>query len=142
MNKAFTKKLLISILLGLAGFWGALYSLKFDNPPFSITITWSYFLPLLAGMAYGPLYGLIAGTIGLGAFFPFLIYPSNGWACLVNSIPLVVWFTWYGYFEEKRRSKSAFWNHPFFVHLPFAIFFGLFMRILFPIAFSFNPPAG
>ena len=66
-----TKKVIISILLGLAGFWCSRYSLSFNNPPFLITITWSYFLPLLAGMAYGPLYGLIAGTVGLDAFFPF-----------------------------------------------------------------------
>jgi PAS domain S-box-containing protein len=135
-----TRKFLISFFLGLAGFGGALYSLKYSNPPFSLTITWSYFLPLLAGMAYGPFYGLIAGTLGLGAFFPFLIYPNNGWACLVNSLPYLLWFPWHGYFEDLRRKKPAFWNHPFFVYWPFAVFYILLMRIFFPIAFSFNPP--
>jgi len=135
-----TKKVIISILLGLAGFWCSRYSLSFNNPPFLITITWSYFLPLLAGMAYGPIYGLIAGTVGLDAFFPFLLYPNNGWACLVNSIPFVIWFPWYGYSEQLRRLKPTFWNHPFFVHLPFAVFFVLFMRLFFPVAFSLNPP--
>jgi PAS domain S-box-containing protein len=135
-----SQKILISILLGFAGFWLSLYSLKFDNPPFSITITWSYFLPLLAAMAYGPMYGLISGVIGLGALFPFMLFPNNGWANLVNSTAIVVWFTWYGYLSEIRRKKAAFWNHPFSIFIPFAFFYALFMQVLFPISFSFNPP--
>ncbi len=135
-----SKKLILSILLGLAGFFGSLLSLHFDNPPFSLTITWSYCFPLLAGMIYGPLYGLIAGTLGLGAFFPFVLFPNNGWACLTNSLPLLVWYVWYGYFAERRSAKPSFWNHPLFLHWPFAVFYVLFMRISFPIAFSLNPP--
>ena len=134
------KKAAAAVLLGLAGFWFSRYSISFNNPPFTITITWSYFLPLLAGMAYGPVYGLIAGTVGLGAFFPFLLYPNNGWACLVNSIPVAVWFTWYGYTEQHRRTRPALWNHPFFAYLPFAVYYVLFMRLLFPVAFALNPP--
>ena len=140
-----TRKLLISIGLGLAGFGLSLFSLRYSQPPFTLTLTWSYMLPLLAGLAYGPLYGLIAGTLGLGAFYPFLLYPNNGWANLVNSIAVALWFPWYGYFAALREKQTALgcvtrWNQPFLVHLPYAVFYVVFMRLGYPLAFSFNPP--
>lgn len=75
-----------SIILGFAGFCGAFFSVSVNFPPLSVTILWSYFLPLLAGMAYGTKYALIAGILGLGAFFPFVLWPTNGWANGVTSI--------------------------------------------------------
>jgi PAS domain S-box-containing protein len=135
-----TRKLIISILLGLGGFGLSLFSIRFNNPPFSLTITWSYFLPLLAAMAFGPLYGLAAGVLGLGAFYPFLLYPNNGWGNLVNAAAVALWFPWYGYFSDQRRKKAALWNHPYVIHLHYAVFYLVFMRFLYPIAFSLNPP--
>jgi len=134
------KHFLIAWLCGLGGFVLSLASLSFYNQQFSITITWSYFLPLLAAMAYGPWHGLAAGVLGLGAFYPLLLYPDNGWANLVTSGVTVVWFVWHGYAQDARRKRAAAWNHPYLAHLPYALFYILVMYIGMPLAFTANPP--
>jgi PAS domain S-box-containing protein len=134
------KKLVISILLGLAGFVGSFYSLNFSNPPFSISIIWNYFPPLLAGLAFGWRYGLISGTLGLGGLFAFFIWPTNGWANIVTSLTSVAFYAWHGYFEESRQKKVSPINHPLFIFWPYTIIYLIIMRIFYPIAFGFNPP--
>ena len=47
------KKVLISVILGGLGFAWSFFTLNFSVPPFSLSINWFDFLPLLAGMAFG-----------------------------------------------------------------------------------------
>ena len=133
-------KALISIILGLLGFTGSFFTLNFSSPPFNISINWFDFLPLLAGMAFGGRYGLIACTIGLGAFYPFIIWSDNGWACLVTALLLIYWSTANGYLKRARETRPAFWNYPHIVYPVSVLVFNLLTFFLFPIAVSFNPP--
>jgi PAS domain S-box-containing protein len=135
-----TKKIVSSILLGLGGFIGSFYSLYYINPPFKISIEWCELLPFLAGMAFGGRYGLIAATLGLGAFFPLVLYANNGWASIVTSILLTLSYTAVGYFTGARRRKPAIWNNPWFIYPCIIAIYSVLLRVLFPIAFSFNPP--
>lgn len=134
------RKLLISWLLGLAGFTAAFFSLRFSHPPFYLTITWSHFLPFLAALAYGGRYGLIAGVLGLGGLYPLFLWPNNGWANLVSVILYVSAYVWHGYFESLRRQKPAFWNSPLFIALPFMALYVFVMLVFYPLTFRFNPP--
>ena len=129
-----------SVLLGLAGFLGAFFSVSVNYPPLAVTILWSYFLPLLAGMAYGAKYGLIAGVLGLGAFFPFVLWPTNGWANWVTVILYILLYAWFGYFASVRQSRPAIWNHPLVIGLPYILFYFTATLLLYPLALSFNPP--
>ena len=129
-----------SILLGLAGFFGAFLSVSVSLPPLSITILWSYALPLLASMAYGAKYGLVSGLVGLGAFFPFLLWPGNGWANVVTTGLFLLLFAWFGYFAEARQRQATVWNYPLTVAVPFLGFYFATTLLLYPIALSFNPP--
>ncbi|MDA8426427.1 MAG: PAS domain-containing protein [Treponema sp.] len=134
------RKTLISLLLGAAGFAGSFFTLSFNTPPFSLSINWFDFLPLLAGMAYGGRYGFIASAIGLGAWYPFFLWPDNGWACLVTSLLLIYWPTVLGYLKGRRRSMPEFWNHPVLVY-PISVVIFLFITwVSFPVAMSLNPP--
>ncbi len=134
------RKLLISVLLGLGGFAGSFFTLSFSLPPFSIAINWSDFLPLLAAMAYGGRYGFMAATLGLGALYPFFLWPSNGWACLVTSLLLIYWVTVNGFFMERRRRRPDFWNHPHLIYPASILVFNILVLALFPLAMRFNPP--
>jgi len=134
------KKALISVILGALGFAGSFITLNFSVLPFSLSINWFDFLPLLAGMAFGGRYGLIASTIGLGAVYPFFIWSDNGWACLVTSLMLVYWPTANGYMRGLRHRRPAFWNHPHLVYLLSVLVFNSILYIFFPIAMRFNPP--
>ncbi|MHC1758963.1 MAG: PAS domain-containing protein [Negativicutes bacterium] len=135
-----TGKGIRSIILGFAGFCGAFFSVSVNFPPLSVTILWSYFLPLLAGMAYGAKYALIAGILGLGAFFPFVLWPTNGWANGVTSILYLFLYAWFGYFASIRKRHPAAWNHPLVIGAPYVLFYFVTTVLLYPLALSFNPP--
>jgi PAS domain S-box-containing protein len=134
------KKVLISVILGALGFAGSFFTLNFSVPPFSLSINWFDFLPLLAGMAFGGRYGLVASTIGLGAAYPLFIWPDNGWACLVTSLMLVFWPTVNGYMRLLRQRRPAFWNHPQLVYPLSVVALNSILYVFFPIAMRFNPP--
>lgn len=134
------KKLIISILLGLAGFVASFYSLNFNNPPYVVSIEWCDSLPLLAGMAFGGRYGLIAAILGLGAFYPLALYPNNGWACILTITLLALTYFAVGYFTGLRRKNPTFWNLPLITYPLVVLVYNILFRILFPIALSFNPP--
>ena len=134
------RKLLISILLGIVGFVGSRYSLNFYDPPFSLSIEWCDAMPILAGIAFGGWYALIAAVVGLGAFYPFILYTNNGWGCVITSILLVITYSALGYFTDVRIKRPAFWNHPLIIYPVVALIYALLFRLLFPIFLSFNPP--
>ena len=133
-------KVLISILLGLIGFFGSPYSLNFINPPFTISIEWCDALPILAGMAFGGRYAFIAAILGSGAFYPFILYANNGWGNIVTVILLVSTYSAIGTFTGVRRRKPAFWNHPLIIYPLISLIYNFLFRLLFPWAFSLNPP--
>jgi len=128
------------MLLGAMGFAGSFYTLSFSFPPFSISINWSDFLPLLAGMAFGGRYGFIAATLGFGAFYPFVLWSSDGWACMVTSLLLIWWPTLNGFFMSSRRGRPAPWNRPYPVYALSILVFNGITYALFPVAMRFNPP--
>ncbi len=132
------RKVFISLLLGVMGFVGSFFTLSFRVPPFSISINWFDFLPLLAGMAYGGRYGLIAATLGFGAFYPFILWPNNGWACLVTSLLLIYWPTVTGYLMGLSSRRPAYYPHLVFP-ITVLVFSGI-SFVLFPVAMRFNPP--
>jgi PAS domain S-box-containing protein len=129
-----------SILLGLAGFFGAFLSVSISLPPLSITVLWSYALPLLASMAYGAKFGLVSGLVGLGAFFPFLLWPGNGWANVVTAVLYLLLYVWFGYFADVRQRQATVWNHPLTVSVPFLGFYFAATLLLYPVALAANPP--
>ncbi len=135
------KKVIISILFGLLGLTGSYFSFNYMVEDFTVTIVWSFIFPLLVALAYGWKYGLISGTLGLGAAHSFLLWPNNGYANIIDFINMTIWFIFHGFFAQIRAKKQSFWNNPLVVYFYFALFYALSTRLLFPIAFSFNPPS-
>lgn len=135
------RKALISLLLGFAGFAGAFFSFKFSAPPLTLSILWSYSLPLLAALAYGGRYGLIAGLFGCGALYPFFLWGTNGWANAVTALLILGWFVWHGYRAQRRLKRPTLWNHPLTAQLVFSIVYAVGTRLGYPLALAANPPA-
>jgi len=135
-----SRKMLLSVLLGLAGFASSFFLPTFHIPPHTISITWFHVFPLIIAMAYGPRYGVLAGTAGLVAFQPFFSWPDNGWANIVPFLFEILFYAWHGYFAQERCRESTWRNHPLIAQVPFAIIYGLGLLILYPVLFSFNPP--
>ncbi len=133
-------RLLLAVVLGLAGFAASFLSPTFQIPPHTISITWCHIFPLMVAMAYGPRYGLLAGTAGLVAFYPFVAYPRNGWANIFVAIFMVFFYLWHGYCAMARRRQSVWWNQPLLAQIPYAIAYGAGTVLLYPLMFSFNPP--
>jgi signal transduction histidine kinase/CheY-like chemotaxis protein len=129
-----------SVLLGLAGFCGAFFALSYYRPPLRISVTWSYFLPILAALAYGGRYGLVAGVVGLGAFFPFFLWPTNGYANLASSGYNIAWFVWMGWCAHSERRRLELLRHPFVAYFLFALVYVLTMRLAYESLTSLNPP--
>ncbi len=135
------KKTLISVASGLAGFIFAFYSINFDSHNFSLSIVWSAIFPLTAAMAYGGIYGAVAGIAGLGAVFPFFIWSNNGWACFVSFFGYLFFFIWHGYFTGLRVKKHRLWNDPLIIQLPCGLIYALMIIYIYPVSFSYNPPS-
>lgn len=134
------KKIVISLILGLAGFIFAFYSINFSSQNFSLSIVWPVIFPLTAAMAYGWVYGFIAGAPGFGAMFPFFIWSNNGWACFISFFGYLFFFIWHGYFARLRAKKHTLWNDPLVIQLPYGLIYALMIYYLYPVSFSFNPP--
>jgi PAS domain S-box-containing protein len=134
------RKTIISIVLGILCFFASKWALTFSQPPYIIAIEWCEILPFMAAMAFGGRYGLIAGVFGLGAFFPFILYPNNGWSNLITSLLLLFMYFQVGYFSMKRQRIPAFWNSPLFVYPLVVILYSFLFFALFPLGLSLNPP--
>jgi PAS domain S-box-containing protein len=134
------RKTITSILLGLICFLGSKYALTFSNPPYVIALEWIEILPFMAAMAFGGRYGLVAGFLGLGAFFPFILYPNNGWSNVGTSLLLLAVYFLVGYFSMKRKNTPAFWNSPLFVYPLVVTLYSLLFSIIFPLGLRLNPP--
>ena len=126
--------------LGLIGFLGAFASWQFQVGAFKLGFVWSYTFPLLAGMAYGPRGALVAGILGLGALFPFAIWPTNGYAVIVTSVLMLAWYLWHALFTRLYETRGSWWLHPILLQIVFTISYSAGTYLLLPLAFSLNPP--
>lgn len=131
----------MSVILGLAGFAASYCSFTFQVGHFHISLVWAYMFPLLAAMAYGSRYGFYAGFIGLAAFYPFHLWPDNGWANVVNTILFLSWLMWHGYASDKYIKQNKWFWHPIHVQLQYAVVYCLIIIISYPYLLSQNPPS-
>ena len=130
----------LSIVFGLIGFFGSVYTFSFAIPPHTVSFMWSLLFPLVAGIAWGWRYGFLSSVVGLAAFFPFYAWPSNGWACMVNGLDYGTWFLWHAYQADRRRACPAFSNGVYVTQIEHSLFSVALQLFIVPWLFSFNPP--
>jgi PAS domain S-box-containing protein len=72
-----TRKVTVSILFGVLCLLLSPFGIETPVGDINISIPWSLIFPIIAALAFGSTYGLIAGIAG-GAYFPFLLWANNG----------------------------------------------------------------
>lgn len=133
-------KVIVSVMFGLLCFIGSFFSIRF-NLSIKINIIWSLVFPLLVTLAWGRKYGLISMTLGLAAFYPFFLWPNNGWANFATTLHLLIMVMIHGYGAEKRQQgRKSFVYNIFFLQLVYTAIYILITTTLFPWLFRFNPP--
>ena len=133
-------KVIVSIAAGLLCFIGAFYSLKFDITALEIKIVWSLIFPMLIALAWGYRYGIISLSLGLGGFYSFFIWPSNGWANIVTCITTYLWVFIQGYGAEKRKTIKKAYTDIYVLQILYSIIPIILYTTLYPWLYSFNPP--
>jgi len=129
-----------SILFGLLGFLFSLLSIRYLQAPYNISLQWGFILPLIIGRSYGPKYGFTSGTLGLGAFFPFLLWFNNGWANLVTVFLYLSYYVLFGYFDKIYENKPKWYYHPYFIFFLYIIVNSLITYYGFLLLIPLNPP--
>jgi PAS domain S-box-containing protein len=106
-----------------------------------ITLVWSVIFPIIISMAYGSRYGLIAAFAG-GALFPFLLWPGNGYANILNLFLLTLLYYSIGKLNLgmlRHRYLETFIRTLIFVGL-YTIVLAISFLFVFNLLLSINPP--
>jgi PAS domain S-box-containing protein len=135
------RKLLVSLLLGVLGFTLSPFGIAFQWEQLTINIPWSLLFPVLAAMAYGWKYGVLAGLAG-GALFPFYLWPMDGWPNVSTSVVCFILFISVGIIshtvvENRLRIKAL----RFLLLFTFGFFvYAFYYKYIYTTLLSFNPP--
>ncbi|HAN77428.1 MAG TPA: hypothetical protein DCQ31_06465 [Bacteroidales bacterium] len=135
------RKFQLSILFGILGFLLSPLGIHIHWGEITINLPWSILFPMLTALAYGWKFGFISGISG-GAFFPFLLWHSNGWSNIGTSICYLLFFMAVGtisapYFIKKVSSKLLRLSY---IIAFCALIFGIYYPYGFNWFVSFNPP--
>jgi PAS domain S-box-containing protein len=99
------KKNIYAVLAGFFALGFAKYGISINVENITLNLVWSVTLPLLISLAYGPRHGLLAGLSG-GAWYPFLLWPSNGYANLITTFILMGLFWLSGFINPEKQGYS------------------------------------
>ncbi len=102
-NHSVRLKFIISIALGFISFILSPYGFSNRIGEVTIDIPWSLVLPIFTSIAFGWRYGFISSVSG-AAFFPFILWPSNGLANFLTSSLFLLFFTAIGLVNCRIRN--------------------------------------
>lgn len=135
------KKFTIATIAGVATLLLSQFGIKANLGEIQINVPWALIFPVCISMAWGWRYGLLSGAFG-GALYPFLLWESNGYANILNSILLATFIFISGFnlnmqkLQRQYNRRIRFWVYIFvFLAIMACSYFYLFNIIL-----SFNPP--
>lgn len=134
------RKFWISVMLGAICLLLSPYGLVANFGVIRIEIPWALFLPILASMAYGWRYGLVAGLAG-GAFFPFLLWANNGYANLLTTLTYLSIYALMGLPNDAnfiKNIKNLYIRYLMSIIICISILYFDYL-ILFGYLLSFNP---
>lgn len=137
------KMILISVLSGIIGFLFSKLGIEARVGSIDVSIPLSLIFPLMAAIAFGSRYGIVAGLAG-GAYFPFLLWPNNG---IPNVTTALIFLA--GYFMIGLLHNNSFWGKQkkdYFriiaILAACITLFAFYFLFLFEILFSLNPVLG
>lgn len=134
----------LAILSGLLALFLSPFAFKFSLLEYTLGIPWSIIFPCIISILYTKKGAVIAGISG-GAFFPFYLWPADGYANLYNSAFLMlIYLSIATFVDYKKSDKHSKWLNPVLVYpLAFATLITIHsfcIFYLFPFLLSINPP--
>lgn len=132
------KKIWLSFLVGILSALLCPYGINTQLAEIQINIPWSLFLLILVSMAWGWKYGLLAGLAG-GVYFPFILWPNNGWTNPLTAFIFLGYFVLIGYLYNSPQLKhKILWYLGAVILFTSAVF--LFDGLFFNSLLAVNPP--
>jgi len=129
----------LAIVLGLLGLSLHSIVIAFPMEGAIVKLLIAPIFPLIAAIAWGWKGAMWAGIIGLGAFFPFLSWPDDGWGNISNVIQFMLWYLWHGLNSSLRANFRSWWNHPIAAQVTFLPIELVTTFIILPYFISLNP---
>jgi PAS domain S-box-containing protein len=141
INRSILKKIILSILFGLLGFWANFHALDFiQYSEFKITILTGLIFPLIITLFWGWRYGLLSALAG-GCQTMWYLWYSDGYGLLYSVPVYTLWIVWHGYWADIRRSSPHRWYHSIYiVEAGFRLIVELGFFTVFRWLVSLNPP--
>ncbi len=133
------KKSIISIILGWLSIAAAFYPISIDSA-YDASIHWGIILCILCGMTFGTKYAVLSCTVGLGMFFPFIVWRDYGYANMVTSIFTLIWITCISISNKYIKEKMLPFFSIYILQAIFVIIYLLFNTSLIKAAIKLNPP--
>jgi len=132
------KKIWLSILFGILSALLSRYGINTQLAEIQINIPWSLFFLILVSMAWGWKYGLLAALAG-GIYFPFILWPNNGWTNPFTAFIFLGYFVLIGYLYNSPKLKhKILWYLGAITLFASALF--IFDGLLFNALLAINPP--
>lgn len=134
-------RVILSVTAGLLCLVFAKYNISYQFESLSINIPWSLLFPIIVSAAFGTRFAVISAISG-GALFPVLLWPSNGYALIVDVLSLFVLIVLVGYVANLKRSFQRLLSYRILVGtvvLGYLIFLFSIYYFGFNSLLSFNP---
>ena len=141
INRDIRKKIALSIIFGLIGFWANFHALNFiQYSEFKITILIGLIFPLIITLFWGWRYGLLSALAG-GCQTMWHLWYSDGYGLLYAVPVYTLWIVWHGYWANIRRTSPHRWYHSIYlVEAGFRLVVELGFFTVFRWLVSLNPP--
>lgn len=136
------RKLIISILFGMIGFFLNFISIKiYEFQDIRIDILIGLFFPLVITLVWGWKYGLISAIFG-GCQTMWILWYSDGYGMLYSVPIFIVWIVWHGFISDLRKKKIQYewYYNKYIVEIPIRIIISIGFASIFIWLTSLNPP--
>lgn len=135
------KKIIISIIFGLLGFWINFHSVRFMQfQDFQVSVLMGLLFPLMIAIFWGWKYGLLSALFG-GCQSMWWLWYSDGYGILYAVPIFTLWIVWHGYWADFRKHHEYRWYYSIYVvEIGFRIFSEFGFYTVFRWLVALNPP--
>lgn len=135
------RKTTIAIAAGLTTFFLSRFGISVDVGLVTITLPWALLFSIVTAFALGPKYAIIIALSG-GALYPFYIWPSNGYANILNTLLLTSFIVMVGAsgFHKTFKQNQEVFRRVMAAYTIYVALISFFYLFIFNHLLNLNPP--
>jgi PAS domain S-box-containing protein len=133
---------LTCLLLGALSFGlQPIFKIEVRIEPIALTFGFGLTFLMLSAISYGMRGAVWSCLLGLGVFYPFLLWQDNGWANLATSSYLFLMILSQGLISSWSRSNPTVykWAWSFGIQTIFSIGYFFLLHSVYPMVLAYNP---